>query len=44
MSIDRTLAVILRVLRQLRRDRRTLVMIFGIPPALLALMNAIFTR
>ena len=44
MSPDRTLAVVQRVLRQLRRDHRTLAMVFVIPPALLTLMNAILTN
>lgn len=44
MSADRTLAVVKRVLRQLRRDRRTLAMVFAIPPLLLWLMEAILTN
>jgi ABC-2 type transport system permease protein len=44
MSRDRTMAVVRRVLRQLRRDPRTLAMVFGIPPALLWLMDAILTN
>ena len=43
MSGDRTLAVVLRVLRQLRRDHRTLVMLFVIPPLLLWLVHEIFS-
>ena len=44
MSSDRTLAVVRRVLQQLRHDRRTLAMIFALPPFLLWLMDAIFTN
>jgi ABC-2 type transport system permease protein len=44
MSPDRTLAVIRRVLRQLRHDRRTLGMVFALPPLLLWLMEAILTN
>ena len=44
MSFDRTLAVVRRVLRQLRRDRRTLAMLFAIPPLLLWLVEAILTN
>jgi ABC-2 type transport system permease protein len=44
MSPDRTRAVIRRVLTQLRRDRRTLAMIFGIPLLLLWLTKAVFTN
>jgi ABC-2 type transport system permease protein len=44
MSPDRTLAVVRRVLRQLRRDRRTLAMIFGVPPLLLYLVSAIYDQ
>lgn len=41
MSAVRTLATAERVLRQLRRDRRTLVLVFLVAPALLALMKAL---
>lgn len=44
MSPDRTLAVVKRVLRQLRHDRRTLAMIFLLPALLLWLMDAIFVN
>ena len=44
MSADRTLAVVRRVLAQLRRDRRTLALVFLVPPFLLWLMDAIFTN
>jgi ABC-2 type transport system permease protein len=44
MSPDRTKAVVQRVLRQLRRDRRTLAMVFLIPVLLLTLMRAILTN
>jgi ABC-2 type transport system permease protein len=43
MNGDRTLAVVHRVLRQLRRDRRTLAMIFVVPPTLLWLVHEIFS-
>jgi len=42
LSITATLATAGRVLQQLRRDRRTLAMIFLVAPALLALFKAIF--
>lgn len=38
-----TLAVVRRVVRQLRRDHRTLAMVFGVPPLLLWLVDGIFT-
>jgi ABC-2 type transport system permease protein len=44
MSPDRTRAVVRRVLRQLRRDPRTLAMVFVVPPVLLWLMDAILTN
>jgi ABC-2 type transport system permease protein len=44
MSVDRTLAVVRRVLAQLRRDRRTLALIFAVPPLLLWLMDGIFAN
>jgi hypothetical protein len=44
MSIHTTFAVVQRVLRQLRRDPRTLVMIFAVPPLLLWLVDGIFTN
>ncbi len=44
MSPDRTRAVVVRVLRQIRRDRRTLALIFVLPPLLLWLMQAILTN
>lgn len=44
MSPDRTLATVRRVLGQLRRDRRTLAMIFAVPPLLLWLLEAILTN
>lgn len=44
MSPDRTLAVVRRVLAQLRRDRRTLGMIFAIPIFLLWLTKEVFTN
>jgi ABC-2 type transport system permease protein len=43
MSGIRTLAVARRVLRQLRRDPRTLAMIFVAPPVLLWLVHEIFS-
>jgi ABC-2 type transport system permease protein len=43
MSADRTLAVMRRVLRQVRRDRRTLAMIFVMPALLLWLVHAMFS-
>jgi ABC-2 type transport system permease protein len=39
-----TLATCLRVLRQLRRDRRTLALVFVVPPALLALLDYVFAE
>jgi ABC-2 type transport system permease protein len=42
MSITNTLATSARVLAQLRRDTRTLVLLFLVAPALLALFKAIF--
>ena len=44
MSPDRTFAVVKRVLRQLRHDRRSLAMIFALPPLLIWLMEAILTN
>jgi ABC-2 type transport system permease protein len=44
MSAQSTLAVVRRVLRQLRRDPRTLAMVFAVPPLLLWLMDSIFTE
>ncbi len=44
MSLGVSLAVVQRVLRQLRRDRRTLAMLFALPPLLLWLVDAIFTN
>jgi ABC-2 type transport system permease protein len=42
MSVDRTLAVMLRVLRQLRRDHRSLAMILVAPPMLLVIVWGIY--
>lgn len=42
MSARVTLATASRVLEQLSRDRRTLVMVFAVPPALLTLFKYIF--
>ena len=42
MSITNTLATSARVLAQLRRDTRTLALLFHVAPALLALFKAIF--
>lgn len=42
MSPRVTLATAARVLRQLRRDRRTLVLMLGVPPLLLALLWGIY--
>ncbi len=44
MSADRTLAVVRRVLWQLRRDHRTLGLVFAVPPLLLWLMDGIFAN
>jgi ABC-2 type transport system permease protein len=44
MNATRTLAVTRRVLRQLRRDRRTLALLFAVPPLLLWLVDGIFTN
>lgn len=42
MSVSRTLATTRRVLEQLRRDRRTLGLIFIVPPGLLTLLHYVF--
>jgi ABC-2 type transport system permease protein len=42
MSARATLATAERVLRQLRRDHRTLALVFVVPPALLALLKYVF--
>ena len=42
MNTRITLATAARVLRQLRRDRRTLVLVFVVPPMLLALFRYVF--
>ncbi|HEX5450038.1 MAG TPA: ABC transporter permease [Gaiellaceae bacterium] len=42
MNVTATFATAARVLSQLRRDRRTLAMVFLVAPALLALFKAIF--
>lgn len=46
MSIRRTLAVVHRVVRQLRGDRRTLALLFVLPPLFLGLglVDAVFTN
>jgi ABC-2 type transport system permease protein len=44
VSVVNTLATSARVLGQLRRDRRTLAMLFLVAPALLALFKAIFAN
>jgi ABC-2 type transport system permease protein len=44
MSARVTLATAWRVAAQLRRDRRTLVLIFVVPPALVALLKYIFAH
>lgn len=44
MILDRTRAVVLRILHQLRRDRRTLAMVFVLPPLLLWLMEQIYAN
>jgi ABC-2 type transport system permease protein len=44
MSLDRTAAVVARVLRQLRGDHPTVAFIFAVPPLLLWLIDAIFTN
>ena len=43
MSLETTLAVAERVLRQLRRDPRTLLLLFGVPPVLLLLFKYVFS-
>lgn len=43
MSVTATTATAVRVFEQLRRDPRTLALVFLVPPALLALFKAIFT-
>lgn len=43
MSRRRTLAVVVRVLRQLRHDHRTVALVLLVPPLLLWLVKAIFT-
>jgi len=42
MSLRVTLATAARVLRQLRRDRRTLALVFVVPPLLLTLFRYVF--
>jgi ABC-2 type transport system permease protein len=42
MSPAITLATTVRVLQQLRRDPRTLVMLFGVPPGLIVLFRYVF--
>lgn len=42
MSVDRTRAVMLRVLRQLRRDHRSMAMILVAPPLLLTIVWGIY--
>ncbi len=44
MSLRVTVATARRVATQLRRDRRTLALIFVVPPALVALLKYIFDR
>jgi ABC-2 type transport system permease protein len=44
VSVTATLATAARVLAQLRRDRRTLAMVFLVPPALLILFKYIFNQ
>jgi ABC-2 type transport system permease protein len=44
VSLTATLATAARVLGQLRRDRRTLAMVFLVPPALLTLFKYIFDQ
>lgn len=44
MSWDRTRAVVVRVLQQLRRDRRTIAIVFVLPPLLLWLMESILAN
>ncbi len=44
MNIRHTLAVVYRVLRQLHGDRRTLALLFVLPPLLLGLVDAVFTN
>jgi ABC-2 type transport system permease protein len=42
MSLGITLATALRVLRQIRRDPRTIALVLVVPPALLALLREVF--
>lgn len=42
MSLRVTLAIAERVLRQLRRDPRTLALLFGVPPLMLVLFKYVF--
>lgn len=42
MSLRATLAIAERVLRQLRRDPRTLALLFGVPPLMLVLFKYVF--
>ncbi len=44
MSLAITLATALRVLRQIRRDPRTIALVLVVPPALLALLHEVFDR
>src|SRR5258708_6810923 len=42
MSVKNTLATAVRVLAQLRHDRRTLALVLVVPPALLTLLRYVF--
>ncbi|MCK9898705.1 ABC transporter ATP-binding protein [Parafrankia colletiae] len=44
LNLPRTTATALRVVRQIRRDPRTIALVLALPPALLVLLQAIFTN
>ncbi|MEX5633072.1 ABC transporter permease [Parafrankia sp. FMc2] len=44
LNLPRTTATALRVIRQMRRDPRTIALVLALPPALLVLLQAIFTN
>jgi ABC-2 type transport system permease protein len=43
VSLDRSLAVVVRLLRQLHRDPRTVMLVLAVPSLLLWLVDAVFT-
>ncbi|OAA28567.1 ABC-2 type transport system permease protein [Frankia sp. EI5c] len=44
LNLPRTTATALRVIRQMRRDPRTILLVLALPPALLVLLQAIFAN